>query len=193
MYVPAWQAWFGEIPSHDVDEIIKMCDTYDLHQADLGPDGQEVSNRGYRRSDVAWIPPYTPNTNALTEGIFQRATEANRNAWGFNLGQKIYDIQYTKYYGTDEGFYNWHIDTFFVNNSRAFDRKISVIIQLSDSDEYEGGDFKFEDTISPPDPIELRKKGTVLVFPSYLLHMVEPVTSGERKSIVSWIEGPRFI
>jgi PKHD-type hydroxylase len=196
MYVPSWQAWFGHIPNDAIDSIIKTCDTFPLQDALLGSDTEEYpghTNDEWRRSKVAFIPPYMPETTLLTAGIASKANEANRNAWGFNIGPQIYDIQYTKYYGTDKGFYNWHIDTFFTNNSRAFDRKISVIIQLSDSDEYEGGDFKLDPEIEQPDPIQMRKKGTVIVFPSYLRHMVEPVTSGERKSIVSWIEGPRFV
>ena len=192
MYVPTWQAWFGEIPSDDVDNIIKMCDEFPLTDAQMG-NGENNENREWRRSKTAFIPPYTSATHLLTAGIAQKAHEANRNAWGFNLGPHVYDIQYTKYYGTDNGFYNWHVDTFFADNNRAYDRKISVIIQLSDSDEYEGGDFKLDPSCEAPDPIELRKKGTVFVFPSYINHMVEPVTSGERKSIVSWIEGPRFV
>jgi PKHD-type hydroxylase len=180
------------LASDEIDSIVKMCDEFPLIDAQMGNDVENI-NREWRRSKTAFIPPYTESTHLLTAGIASKAHEANRNAWGFNLGQHVYDIQYTKYFGEDEGFYNWHIDTFFADNTRAYDRKLSLIIQLSDSDEYEGGDFKLDAQCEAPDPIELRKKGTVFVFPSYINHMVEPVTSGERKSIVSWIEGPRFV
>ena len=33
---------------------------------------------------------------------------------------------------------------------------------------------------------------SVLLFPSYLLHRVKPVTKGTRRSLVLWISGPKF-
>lgn len=194
MYVPSWQAWFGVIPPEEIDQIIEECEKYPSHEGGMGGSVEEArTDLNYRRSDIAWIPPATETSHFIARIIAHYAYEANRQAFGFHLGPVVNDIQYTKYYGTDNGFYNWHADTFFVGNKMAFDRKISVIIQLTDPDEYEGGAFLFEGGVEQPDPIELRKKGTVLVFPSYLNHMVEPVTKGERRSIVSWIEGPRFV
>ena len=101
MYVPSWQAWFGHIPNDAIDSIIKTCDTFPLQDALLGSDTEENpghTNDTWRRSKVAFIPPYMPETNLLTAGIASKANEANRNAWGFNIGPQIYDIQYTKYY-----------------------------------------------------------------------------------------------
>ena len=39
---------------------------------------------------------------------------------------------------------------------------------------------------------ELKKKGTVIVFPSSMWHKVEPVTKGKRYSLVAWAEGFDF-
>ena len=36
------------------------------------------------------------------------------------------------------------------------------------------------------------KKESVIIFPPYLLHGVEPVTSGERIAISGWLTGPNF-
>jgi len=69
-------------------------------------------------------------------------------------------------------------------------RKISITVQLSDPDEYEGGDFEFligKEIIKLP-----RKKGCAIVFPSYFLHRVTPVTKGTRKSLVLWGSGQPF-
>ena len=69
-------------------------------------------------------------------------------------------------------------------------RKISMTVQLSDGGEYEGGDFEI---MRNREPEKLPKgKGTVLVFPSYILHRVTPVTSGIRKSLVLWLGGASF-
>ena len=81
----------------------------------------------------------------------------------------------------------------YLGSGELSDRKLSMTIQLSDSHEYEGGDFKFRDDITNlPTKEQLRKKGTVLIFPSFLYHSVQPVTKGIRKSLVTWIEGPAW-
>ena len=40
---------------------------------------------------------------------------------------------------------------------------------------------------------EANAKGTVIVFPSAILHRVTPVTKGARYSLVQWYNGPDFI
>ena len=59
-----------------------------------------------------------------------------------------------------------------------------------DPSEYEGGDFELDRQY--PQPEGFRTKGSVFLFPSFLPHRVTPVTKGVRRSLVSWIEGPKF-
>jgi PKHD-type hydroxylase len=64
------------------------------------------------------------------------------------------------------------------------------VLQLSDPDEYEGGNLEI---LSSREPTVIeKKKGLVSVFPSYILHRVTPVTSGVRKTLVVWTTGPKF-
>ena len=63
-------------------------------------------------------------------------------------------------------------------------------IQLTDPSEYEGGELQLKSknsitTVS-------KKKGTIIFFPSFMLHRVTPVTKGVRHSLVGWITGPPF-
>ena len=68
-----------------------------------------------------------------------------------------------------------------------------MTVQLSDGSEYEGGDFELRDgTANPLNQTELKQKGTVLIFPSFLSHRVKPVTKGVRKTLVAWFEGKAF-
>jgi len=63
-------------------------------------------------------------------------------------------------------------------------------MQLSDPDEYEGGDLQFmfnQKIVSAP-----REKGTIIVFPSFMMHRVTPITKGVRKSIAGWVAGPPY-
>jgi len=58
------------------------------------------------------------------------------------------------------------------------------------NDDFEGGKLYLKngpEKIYPP-----QSAGTVLAFPSFILHGVEPVTSGVRRSIVTWLVGPTF-
>lgn len=139
-------------------------------------------NRDIRRSEIRWM---THNQWAL-DTLHWYAKEANRKAFNVDL-DKVADIQYTQYFATDEGHYDWHHDIHW-NNDAGYDRKLSITICLTDPDDYEGGDFEFNECGSPPRP----NPGDVLVFPSYLRHRVTPVTRGTRTSIVAWFEGPRW-
>ena len=66
-------------------------------------------------------------------------------------------------------------------------------MQLSNPSEYEGGVFELTDAdFTKQDKFNLKQKGSVLIFPSFIKHRVTPVTKGERKSLVGWIEGPSF-
>ena len=72
-----------------------------------------------------------------------------------------------------------------------------MIVPLVNADEYEGGEFELNlSTPEEKDKIisikEARKKGTVVVFPSFVWHRVTPVTSGTRYSLVNWHQGRPF-
>ena len=69
-------------------------------------------------------------------------------------------------------------------------RKLSFTIQLSNSDDYTGGDLEFSD--SDDDKISFkspRDRGCMVIFDSRTLHRVSPVESGFRRSLVGWVEG----
>ncbi len=75
-------------------------------------------------------------------------------------------------------------------------RKLSVTISLNDPDEYDGGNLQFDfgphKDIRYHTCIEIRPKGSVIVFPSHVYHQVSPVTRGTRYSLVCWNLGAAF-
>ena len=85
-------------------------------------------------------------------------------------------------------FYEWHYDVNW-EGTTLYDRKLSLVIQLSDEEDYEGGNFEFKDL---EQPVGFRSQGSILVFPSYITHRVTEVTKGQRNSLVCWMEGPRW-
>lgn len=145
-----------------------------------------------RRSQIRWIDPRTEDTLKLTNLCTNLFVDINREHFGLDI-ERIFNIQYTEYLAANKGFYHKHIDS-FAGRGEMYDRKLSMTIQLSDSNEYEGGDFEFDDDIVPNnfDKNIIREKGRVLIFPSFLPHKVTPVTKGVRKSLVTWMEGPAW-
>ena len=140
-------------------------------------------NEDYRRSKVSWLSGNDEIGNLLWPYV-QSAAEA------MNIDiAPMCELQYTEYHGSQGGKYDWHHDVDW-NRADGFDRKLSVTVQLSDPEDYEGGIFEFGDVEQPS--AECRDKGTILIFPSYLPHRVTPVTSGVRKTLVAWFEGPTW-
>ena len=185
-----WQMWKAELSDDIVQKIITECEYYDPVDAQIGFGGETPQTDKVRSSTVRWVTPTDTNSQFITDILWRYAARANRDVFGFDIND-IYDIQYTIYEAENKGHYDWHFDTFW-GNPMMNDRKLSVTIQLSDSDDYEGGDFLFDSAYTPPSKQELRQKGTILVFPSPIMHKVETVTKGTRKSLVAWIEGPKF-
>lgn len=77
-------------------------------------------------------------------------------------------------------------------------RKISMTINLCEPEEYDGGELKFDFGLhrSQKDRFhiceEIRERGSIIVFPSFLRHCVTPVTKGTRYSLVMWTLGAPF-
>jgi len=102
--------------------------------------------------------------------------------WNFDIWGYQDLLQYTKYYGNG-GHYDWHADL----GPGISNRKLSCVLQLSTPEEYEGGELQMNpggDIMSVPKGL-----GTICFFPSFLLHRVTPLTSGTRKSLVTWLCG----
>lgn len=127
-------------------------------------------------------------SNSWLVNILMHIARVGNSNWQFDINYPK-DIHVTRY-GVG-GHYIFHHDISWIE--RPTQRKISISIQLSDADSYEGGDLEFEETKHDEQTVKyMRQKGTVIAFPSYLSHRVTPVTRGERKSLVSWIEGPAW-
>jgi PKHD-type hydroxylase len=71
-------------------------------------------------------------------------------------------------------------------------RKLSLSLQLSDAAQYEGGALQLYGASNGRIETAPRTRGTVIAFPSYVLHRVTPVTKGTRKAVIAWCSGPKF-
>lgn len=140
----------------------------------------------HRRAFTSWIKP-----NEHTAWIYRRLTDLvnqnNEKYFNFDLSMLEY-IQFTYYNSSEKGCYKAHTDPTIW--SLPHNRKLSIVMQLSDPSEYEGGDLLLHYSHEPM--MIQKEKGMVICFPSYTLHEVTPVTKGERYSLVAWVHGPNF-
>ena len=124
-----------------------------------------------------------------SEEMIRTAKIFNKNIsfYGFDLFGFVEDMQFTIYDSETYGHYTWHID---MSEASPSTRKLSLVLQLSDPSEYEGGELQ---TMNSKEPSVIdKKKGLIAAFPGWALHRVTPVTSGIRKTLVVWIAGPQF-
>lgn len=140
-----------------------------------------------RSSSVKWIPK-NEEWIWLYEKLMDMANIANNEVWKFNLISAPELIQYTEYYASEGGHYDWHQD---IGPGIGSQRKVSITVQLSEADEYEGGELEMW---SGGDAVATAEKGAgvVFIFPSYMMHRVTKVTKGTRRSFVLWVGGDHY-
>lgn len=186
-----WWLFESAISEENCDRIIEGCLQYPLVNSTVGygdGDGEsEESPESIRRSKLRWIDKQDDFGREIATTIMDYVSTANRRAFGFDI-DRCWDIQFTEYNAEYQGFYKMHTDNNFMNTT-PYDRKLSIVIQLTDPKEYEGGRLQFANADQPENFL---KRGSIIVFPSYLEHGVTPVTNGTRYSLVSWVEGPKF-
>lgn len=93
----------------------------------------------------------------------------------------IHTVLFSRY-AAGEG-YGSHVDNAWMGNNRS---DLSFTLALSDPSDYQGGDLVLESSTGE-DTFRL-PAGHTLVYPSTMLHRVEPVTAGERLVVVGWIQ-----
>tara|TARA_Y100001951_G_C11155231_1_gene191554 strand:+ start:88 stop:660 length:573 start_codon:yes stop_codon:yes gene_type:complete len=112
-----------------------------------------------------------------------------------NLGYHLYDLFDTDllllntYDAKDGSEYKWHKDA---ETNKAFDIKFTVLINAS-IEPYEGGTLQLFTNGGAAEVTEMNKPGCVVMFKSDIPHRVLPVTSGIRRSITIFINGPKFV
>ena len=203
-YQSTW--YYTDLPAKVVDLIEEdLTEKFDPGMADSRLHGDAL-NKEKRNSMNAWVP-----TSHWVGGfIWHYIMRANRENFLYDLhcidGESM---QYTRY--SEGQFYGWHNDAGlstqykpvsvgnhgegraqdFLNEKLELIRKLSFAMQLSDPDDYEGGNVQLltEDGKSYIAP---RQRGCIMLFDSRTQHRVLKVTKGVRNSLVGWTVGPRW-
>jgi len=115
----------------------------------------------------------------MDDRLLNLILQANAEFYGFDL-DGTWECSFARY---DEGshYQAQHMDC---QSGGENQRKISFTLMLNT--DYQGGDFgtQYEQVVKHP--------GRLLVFPSYLLHSVTPVTKGTRYVIYGFLSGPHW-
>jgi PKHD-type hydroxylase len=138
-----------------------------------------------RRSEVNWLRN-TQETSWVFKQLAHVASSLNAEHFGFDLTGFGEPLQLTNYHEVRQGMYKWHQDF----GGSGASRNLSMVLQLSDPNDYVGGELQL---LTRKEPTSIQKKrGLITVFPAWTLHQVTPVIKGTRQTLVTWISGPEF-
>jgi PKHD-type hydroxylase len=177
-----WMRCAERLSDADCDEIIAAC-----HEFPITPPSTVGEERypGHREADTRKV-----GVNSRTQWVFGMlcdvASEATRTTYGLDLTTMNRAPQYVEY-RPGWGHFDCHND--YSHGVAEAPRKLTIIIQLSHGNEYEGGRLQIYSAEVEELPDE---RGTVIAFPSFVYHRVTPVTRGMRRALVAWVAGPRM-
>ena len=176
--------WYnGLFNEEEVTAIRSLWNPELAGEAKVNSHGKDLVKDELRRSDIMFIKP------ASNEWIYDKLAtaciQANTTRYKFDITGFQTELQLANY--GIRNFFEWHMD---FGTAELSNRKLSITVQLSDPDEYEGGELQF--MINQQVFTATKEKGTAIIFPSFALHRVTPVIKGCRKSIVGWISGPPY-
>ena len=174
--------WQGAFTKEECKKIIQIAKKKGMIKGTTLRD--QSSKLGVRESKISWL--YSSDE---MEWAFRRVTDMvldlNERFFNFDIFGLNEGFQFTNYKAPSNK-YGKHVD----RSSDLIVRKLSISIQLTDPKEYEGGElYLYEDDQGV---LMDKKQGTLIMFPSYVLHEVKPVTKGERNSLVTWVTGNQF-
>jgi len=170
--------WEKLFTPEECEKIIKIAKNKGLVK------GETEKKINIRSSQICWLD-YTDDLDWVYNRITNIVLNLNERFFQFDIFGLNERLQFTNYKAPSDK-YGRHVD-------RALNipvRKLSLSIQLTDSKKYKGGELILYEN---DEGTEMKKEqGTLILFPSYILHEVKPVTKGERNSLVGWITGKQF-
>jgi PKHD-type hydroxylase len=177
----------GGLSPEQCDQILGAMDDEKLGHGRISTtDGTNIDD-SVRSGRVQWIH-HQELGDEIFSHLFTLAKVVNREReWHFDLWGIARALQAVRYWGDGNQHYDWHIDW---GGGAAKMRKIAVVTHLSDESDYDGGALQITNSSTPS--MAMQERGTVTVFPTFLLHRVTPVWTGCRSATVSWVLGPSW-
>ena len=183
---PEWWRWIKFFSTEEIIKINEKINTLPFFQenknAPAYSDTGESKKSCYVKV-IKWDEISSMFDVAKQEAFKVARKEFKYDVWDFNYSTMVNFNTYSP-----GGQYDWHRD--ISPQSLKYDFKMTFIINLSD-EKFEGGEFNLN--FGDPQVIEeLDKPGSMILFPSYTLHKVNPIITGCRKTLTIFIEGPPF-
>jgi PKHD-type hydroxylase len=182
--IEPWAWWDGAFSDQELTWLQEKAKNA-TENAKVGGGRNNNVNSQIRRSQISWLTN-TPETQWVFDKFANVVTQLNAEHFRLELTGFGEPFQLTNYDQSENGMYGWHQDF-----GRGISRKLSLAMQLSNPSDYEGGNFQIFTGGNEPQTLP-KKRGYILVFPSYVVHQVTPVTQGSRQSLVAWASGPAF-
>lgn len=186
LHYPPFASISSALTSGEVDEFLRLGEALIPHSATIAREAGSIVDSSFRSARVSWLYP-DPHASGAFERLAELVDQVNRESFRFDLLGFAEPIQYTVYEAPSVG-YDWHID--MLNAPTEVQRKLSITIQLTEPQEYDGGELELRDgaaVVTAP-----KGRGTLVAFPGWGHHRVTAVTRGMRRSLVAWIGGPAF-
>jgi len=179
--------YYTKLPDSIINEMELILTDTKLESAKVGNQlSSSQEDTKIRKNKVSFFPA----TSWISSYCYYYITRANTENFQYKLSD-FYSgdsLQYTVY--SEGEYYDWHVDS--VGPENGYTRKLSFSLQLSNESDYTGGELQLLDTYSNSSYFAPKEKGTIIIFDSRVKHRVRKIKSGQRKSIVGWVMGPKF-
>ena len=182
--------------SEEIDDLVR--------EAQEAKSEYRTNRGGNTFCTVAWIKYDYLGFKKLSARVDELVQKQNTELFHIpNIAPFTGQYQYTDYHEPGDA-YGWHTDSGEKPEYLA-KRRLTLTIALSDGGEYEGGGFELSDhcghskepnpgalyasmlSLDAAEQALLRRKGTLVMFPSHRMHRALPVLSGSRKVLVCWV------
>jgi PKHD-type hydroxylase len=174
------------ISKKDCDEFIDKYKEAEFTQGKIYK--SEIPELKHRNNKIHWI---TEANNLLVRALWSYILEFNSHH--FNLILNGYEtVQLARY--DKNCFYGWHQDT--TRNEKEGNkptRKLTVMIQLSKPEDYEGGKFQLFNGMRELEEPPIQNQGSLVIFDSTEWHRATEITEGVRYSLTMWANGPKLV
>jgi len=170
----------------ECDRIIAFADEDYAENGSIGTGDKGKVNKEIRNVDLYRIEN-SKDSQWVFDKIARIVSVANAEHFDFEIMGITHELQLLHYKsGEEPGHYNWHMD---VGPGVSATRKISLSIQLTAPTDYTGGELLVNSNGENVFPTT--ERGSVNLFPSYCMHRVTPMETGERWALVIWVHGSK--
>jgi len=134
-----------------------------------------------RTCSSCWVP-FAEHYKWLYEVVRNMAGDLNQQHYRLDI-TGMQQLQILRY--RPGQFFLPHFDCF-----DGSDRKLTMVINLSDPSEFLGGGLRVECDLH--NAKDVKKRGSATMFPTYIKHQALPVFFGSRWVLVAWLTGGQW-